>query len=147
MGVRPIVSGDLERLTSLFVACFNAPPWNDGWSVAGAQERLGTFLAAAGFRGWLSEQDGGAVGLLLGQVERWVTDYHFNLLEMCIRPDCQRLGVGGHLLRHAETQLRVEGIAKLYLITAPEDAAEAFYSKHGFYRSRGRVVMSRSLND
>jgi hypothetical protein len=47
IGVRPVVSSDLERLTSLFVTCFNAPPWDDGWSHAGAQERLGAIIGAA----------------------------------------------------------------------------------------------------
>ena len=87
------------------------------------------------------------MGLLLGQVERWVINYHFNLVEMCVHPERQRLGVGGQLLQRAEADLLVEHIDKLYLITAPGDAAEAFYSKHGFYRSRGRIVMGRSLSD
>jgi ribosomal protein S18 acetylase RimI-like enzyme len=143
--VRPVVPQDLDQLTELFMICFNAPPWSDGWSRDGASERLGAIAAAPGFRGWLSERDGRAIGLLLGQVERWVADHHFNLLEMCVHSDHQRLGIGGRMLERAERDLRREGVTKLYLITAPGDVAEAFYSKHGFYRSRGRIVMGRSL--
>lgn len=64
---------------------------------------------------------------------------------MCVRPSLQRSGIGSHLLRYAVNELRAEGVEKAYLITAPDEAAEAFYVKVGFSRSRGRIVMAMSL--
>lgn len=64
---------------------------------------------------------------------------------MCVRPRLQRSGVGTQLVRHAFDALKTEHVEKVYLITSPGDAAEAFYGKLGFYKSRGRIVMGLPL--
>lgn len=143
--LRSIVHDDLDALTKLYTECFNGPPWNDGWSYEAARDRLGAIVAGRYFRGYVAVVDACLVGMLLGQKERWVTHYHFALQEMCVRPNLQRSGVGTHLLRHAIDELRSENVEKVYLITSPGDAAEAFYGKLGFYKSRGRIVMGLPL--
>jgi len=148
--LRRIVPSDLESLVALYVECFNAPPWNDGWSHEAAHDRIESMLQARHFRGWLdaaggSVAGGSAQGMILAQNERWVTGYHCNILEMCVRPTLQRRGIGAALLQQAMAELRAEGVEKLYLLTAPNGPAESFYGKLLFQRSRGRVVLSRSL--
>jgi aminoglycoside 6'-N-acetyltransferase I len=140
--IRNAVLDDLDAVTAAFVTCFNDPPWNDGWSFAAARERLEAILSARYFRGAVALSGGKVVGLLLGQKERWVDAFHFNLQEMCVLPERQRSGVGGALMRHVTEELRREGTAKIYLITGPDSAAAAFYSARGFYRSGGRIVMA-----
>lgn len=143
--IRNAVVDDLDAITAVFVQCFNDAPWNDGWSFDAARERLVGILAARHFRGAVAVSDGNIVGLLLGQKERWVDAFHFNLQEMCVVPARQRNGVGRALLRHVTEQLRAEGTEKIYLITSPDGGAAAFYSAHGYYASRGRIVMAASL--
>jgi len=140
--IRNAVIDDLDAVTAVFVACFNAPPWNDGWSFTVARDRLEAIFDARHFRGALAISDGVVIGLLLGQKERWVDAFHFNLQEMCVLPDRQRSRVGDALLRHVTEELRREGTEKIYLITGPESGAAAFYSTQGYYTSRGRVVMA-----
>lgn len=142
---RSIVHNDVDALTELFVECFNGPPWNDGWSYEAAFDRLSAMLAARYSRGYVAIVDARLAGMLLGQKERWVAEYHFALQEMCVRPSLQRSGIGSQLLRHAVQELRAEKVEKMYLITSPGDAAEAFYAKVGFSQSRGRIVMAMSL--
>jgi GNAT superfamily N-acetyltransferase len=98
--------------------CFNAPPWNDGWSREAARERLSDILTAGQFRGAVALAGSSVVGMLLGQRERWVAGYDFNLLEMCVDPASQRSGIGTRLLKHMIQALRMEHIGKVYLITA-----------------------------
>jgi aminoglycoside 6'-N-acetyltransferase I len=143
--LRAIANDDVDDLVELFVECFNRPPWNDGWSHEAARDRLSAMMAGRYFRGYVAIDDAGLVGMLLGQKERWVVHYHFALQEMCVRPGSQRSGVGTNLLRHAIEALRAEGVEKVYLMTQPGDAAEAFYARLGFYRSRGRIAMGLSL--
>ncbi len=143
--LREVVKSDAGDLTQLFLYCFNGPPWNDGWSREAAEERLDGLMTAPHFRGYLAVYESRVVGMLLGQKERWVHDYHFNLQEMCVLPSMQRSGVGTALMRHAQGALLGENVDKVYLITAPGDAAEAFYGKLGFYKSRGRIVMGFPL--
>ena len=149
--LRRIVPSDLESLVALYVECFNAPPWNDGWSHEAAHDRIESMLQARHFRGWLHVAGGhvaestAAGGMILAQNERWVTGYHCNILEMCVQPTLQRRGIGATLLQQAMTELRADGVEKLYLMTAPNGPAESFYCKQQFRRSRGRVVLSLSL--
>jgi ribosomal protein S18 acetylase RimI-like enzyme len=140
--LRAIVHNDLDALTELFVECFNRPPWNDGWSHEAARDRLDAIIAGRYFRGYVAVGKAGLAGMLMGQKERWVQHYHFALQEMCVRPSSWRTGVGTDLFRHAVDELRAEGVEKVYVITSPGDAAEAFYAKLGFYKSRGRIVMA-----
>lgn len=143
--IRNVVLDDLDAIAAVFVESFNAPPWNDGWSFAAARERLASILEARHFRGVVAISGGSMVGLLLGQKERWVDAFHFNLQEMCVLPSHQRAGVGGALLRALTEQLREEGTEKIYLITGPDSGAAAFYSARGYQVSRGRIVMASSL--
>ena len=143
--IRNAARDDLDAITAVFIQCFNDAPWNDGWSFDAARERLAGILEARHFRGAVAVADGKVVGLLLGQKERWVDAFHFNLQEMCVLPDHQRSGVGRALLRHLTSQVRGEGTKKIYLITGPDTGAAAFYSVHGYYVSRGRIVMASSL--
>jgi ribosomal protein S18 acetylase RimI-like enzyme len=140
--IRNALPTDVDALTTVFVECFNAAPWNDGWGVDAARERLQAILGAPHFRGAVAVSNGAVVGLLLGQKERWIDAYHYNLQEMCILPRYQRQGIGRDLLRYLLHELRQEGTEKVYLITAPDSGAAAFYSAQGFYVSRGRVVMA-----
>jgi ribosomal protein S18 acetylase RimI-like enzyme len=146
MEIRNAVLDDLDAITAVFVECFNAPPWSDGWSFDAARERIASILEAHHFRGAVAISDGNIIGLLLGQNERWVDAFHFSLQEeMCVLPDRQRSGVGRALLHHLTEQLRAEGTEKIYLITGPDSGAAAFYSAHGYYTSRGRIVMATRL--
>jgi ribosomal protein S18 acetylase RimI-like enzyme len=143
--IRNAVPDDLDALTELFVTCFNEPPWNDGWTLVAARERVEAMLSGLHFRGAIALADGLAIGMILGQKERWVDAFHFNLQEMCVRSDRQRQGIGRTLLQHVTDQLRSEGTTKIYLITGPNTGAEAFYSSLGYYRMQSRVVMGSVL--
>lgn len=143
--IRTTVLGDITELAKLYMACFNAPPWNDGWTKEAALERLGDLLSARQSRGAVAFVGTAPVGMLLGQRERWVNTHHFNLVEMCVLPEKQRQGIGKSLLSHLIQDLMLEGTTKLYLLTAPESYAAAFYAKQGFRASRGRLVMTHNL--
>lgn len=140
--IKDAVLDDLDAITATFVQCFNGPPWNDGWSTAAASERLAGILEARHFRG--------AVAVLRWKGSRANPRTEGTLgrclpFEMCVLPERQRSGVGGALLRHVTARLRGEGTEKVYLITGPDSGAAAFYSVHGYYASRGRIVMALSI--
>ena len=139
--IRAAVGDDVDAVTAVYVACFNAPPWNDGWSFEGARERLQGYMETRFFRGAIAVADGAVVGLLVGQKERWVRSYHFLIQEMCVLPEQQRKGIGKALLSHVSEELGREGTEKMFLITGPDTPAAAFYAAHRFYPSRARQVM------
>ena len=46
-----ISTENFQQFALLYQEVFNAPPWNDGWTVLAATERLGSFAAMPTFRG------------------------------------------------------------------------------------------------
>jgi len=54
-------------------------------------------------------------------------------------------GVGKGLLGRLETDLKAQGVDKVYLLTAREDAAEAFYHACGFYTSEKMAMPGKYL--
>lgn len=145
--MRSVTRADLDELANMFVACFNAPPWNEGWPFCAARERLELHLDSRHAMGTLASWQGRSVGMLLGQRQRWVEGFHFELQELCVLPEHQRRGVGRALVQHVTAELRREGTFKVYLLTGPGTPAEAFYASCGFYKSRARIVMAASLSD
>src|SRR4051794_30991922 len=122
----------LHRGTTDGASLPHANAWQAFW-------RRRTFAAL-----WLPF-DGVVVGLLLGQKERWVDAFRFNLQEMCVHSDRQRSGVGRALLLHMKERLREEGTDEIYLITALDSRAAAFYSANGYQPTRDRIVMAAEL--
>ena len=54
-------------------------------------------------------------------------------------------GVGKALLNGLEVDLKAQGVAKLYLLTARGGAAERLYQACGFYSSAKRVMLGKYL--
>jgi hypothetical protein len=86
-------SADLQEATALYVRVFNAPPWNDRWTVTTAGERLAQALATPASLGLAVRQGKSLVGVAIGYRERWYSGTHYVLKEMFIDPDLQGTGV------------------------------------------------------
>ena len=97
---------DLDACVSLYVATFNAPPWNESWRVPGAVQSIGDFIATPPSHGVLAtDSDDEPVGSSLGRLERSETEDHILLTEMCVRTEKQRVGRGTALLAALADQL------------------------------------------
>jgi hypothetical protein len=59
--VRVLTSHDIERVVSIYIETFNAPPWKDGWSREAAHERLRRLVDYPGSLGVVAEIDGAPV--------------------------------------------------------------------------------------
>lgn len=106
----------LTTAAALYVAVFNAAPWNDSWTEAYARVRLGEITDTPGYVGVALHQDDGLCGFAMGHSEQWFSGRHFLLQEMCVRPDRQRRGLGSALITALEA--RLSGTESLYLLTA-----------------------------
>lgn len=60
-----------------------------------------------------------------------------------VAPGAQTSGIGGQLLRHAEAELRAQGVRALQLNTIPEDADAAFRPTNRFYHHHGFTILQR----
>jgi aminoglycoside 6'-N-acetyltransferase I len=134
----------LDAAARIFVAVFNATPWNDSWSEASARARLADVVETPGFVG-VALQDGRELrGFAIGHTEQWFTGRHFLLQEMCVRTDLQRQGVGTALLGALED--RLADVEQVYLLTDQDGVAHRFYEHCGFRAARRVGVMTKRIS-
>lgn len=142
--VIPFAAEHLDAAADLYIAVFNAAPWHDRWTMATARARLADTLATPGARGF-ALLDGALLGFVLGFAEPWFDGTHFYIKEMCVRAGRQRTGLGTRLLQHLERALREQQVDRVYLLTAREGPAQAFYAKQGYYTSPKMCLMAHRL--
>ena len=132
---------DFDGCAKLYIQAFNAPPWNDRWTVAAATKRLKDLFHTPGFIGLVAEQ-GQAVGMVLGHIEQWFDGPVFYLREICVEPSRQGQGVGKALMRELTASLETMGVKKVYLLTNRNNPSETFFAAHGIKATRGIIMMS-----
>jgi aminoglycoside 6'-N-acetyltransferase I len=140
--ISPLTANDLDACATLFARTFSEPPWNETWHPTDARQRLTDMLhtpRAHGAR--TTTPDGTLTGFAIGHLQRYGSDDHFFLAEMCVHPDHQRRRIGTHLLDALAQQL--PDIRHWYLLTARDSPAAAFYTAHGFQPANRSTVYGR----
>jgi len=135
---------DLEEVAAVYQHTFNASPWNEGWELDAASQRLKGILAAPHGFGVMASREGVVIGFALGYFEPWVAGMHFQLKEMCVLPDEQRAGVGTFLLEFLLSSLKERGALQVFCETRAGVPAEAFYRRAGF-RTLNVVALGKRL--
>jgi len=135
---------DLDGAAALYVQTFNAPPWNEGWGIDAASERLHGILAAPSGFGVMASRRGVPLAFALGNLEPWVTGAHFRLKEMCTVPDQQRQGIGAFVLDYLCRTLAARDVSQIYCETRAGVPAETFFRRAGF-RTLNVIALGRRL--
>jgi len=135
---------DLEEVAAVYQHTFNASPWNEGWELEAASERLKGVLAAPHGLGVVASRQEAVIGFALGYLEPWVTGMHFQLKEMCVLPGEQRHSVGTFLLEFLLRTLKERGVVQVFCETRAGVPAETFYRRAGF-RTLNVVALGKRL--
>ncbi|HEY0469234.1 MAG TPA: GNAT family N-acetyltransferase [Polyangiaceae bacterium] len=135
---------DLEGAAQLYQQTFNAPPWNEGWGIDAARNRLQGILTAPSGFGVLARREGKPIAFALGHFEAWVTGSHFQLKEMCTAPEQRRQGVGTYVLEFLLRTLKERGVLQVFCETRSGVPAEAFY-RHAGFRTLNVVALGKRL--
>jgi aminoglycoside 6'-N-acetyltransferase I len=122
---------DVEAFAELYASVYNAAPWHDEWTVAGAKERLRGLAAAPRFEALGAYQAGNGVGLVLGSGVRLANGWVLHIREMFVGPNLQRSGIGRDLLAAFERSLAGSYIG-VYLQTGGHLPADKFYAGCGY---------------
>jgi aminoglycoside 6'-N-acetyltransferase I len=140
--VVPLDAARLAAAAALFVDVFNAPPWNDRWSVESAGRRLRDLVDTPGYAGAaLVDAQDVMLGFVGGYRQRWYDGWHFYLAEMAVTRSRQRSGLGTQLLGGFLDAL--DDVSGTYLLTQAGGPAATFYEKHGFRPAGRQAVMTR----
>ena len=92
MQYREFLVEDIPSVAELYVASFNAPPWNDRWTAATAGKRLEQMLRRESAYGLLAYDEAGICGLVVGDEEQFYDEVQFQIREFCV--DNSRRGQG-----------------------------------------------------
>mgnify|MGYP002733594359 CR=1 FL=1 len=138
---------NINECTKLYVDVFNGEPWNDGWKEADAKERLTELFNHQRFLGIGIYNNKELIGFSLGYIERWLHSSHFYLNEMCIKATFQGKGIGSILISALEEYCMKNNISDIYLLTARDGQAEAFYRKNGYSVNDKMIAMSKQLEN
>ncbi|GAB6258112.1 MULTISPECIES: GNAT family N-acetyltransferase [Peribacillus] len=141
----PLTSENLELCIELYINVFNREPWNEGWTYETAKERLSDLLHTPKFLGFLFHIDHNPVGFIAGNSKVSYQGLTYYLAELCVNNEMQGKGQGSKMLRSLEAELQKREIKSLYLLTANDGLAEAFYLKNDYVVNEDRVVMKKIL--
>jgi aminoglycoside 6'-N-acetyltransferase I len=142
----PIEEKDIPDCAEVFVKVFGSEPWNEKWHIADAEARLEEMVHTPGFYGALAATDGEILGFAMGHTEQWQRGKrHFYLQEMCVLPEHQRRGLGSGLVQTLCDNLAEMGVGAIYLLTAQEGPAQAFYTRLGFDVNPKMIMMGKYL--
>ena len=138
-------SEHVPEASRVYAQCFNLPPWEEGWSLDVAAQRLEMLLAFPTAVGVVARQQGHVVGLAIGHVEPFADGSHFYLSEICVSSAHQRSGVGDALLDVLSALLREDGVLYIWLLTERALAGESFFRKQGFEDDSDSVKLWRKV--
>jgi ribosomal protein S18 acetylase RimI-like enzyme len=144
----PIEEKDIPDCAEVFVKVFGNEPWNEEWHIADARARLEEIYHTPGFHGIFVASDYEMLGFAMGYAEQWRRGKkHFYLKEMCVLTEHQRRGVGTNLIHVLCQDLMTMDVEAIYLLTAREGPAQAFYERLGFDVNPKMIMMGRYLNE
>ncbi|MEM6836956.1 MAG: GNAT family N-acetyltransferase [Cyanobacteria bacterium P01_C01_bin.120] len=143
--LKPIEHGHLKECADLFTAVFSHPPWDETWSQEIALERLKNCYDTPGSYGIVAIAEDKVFGFAIGHVEAWYENRHFYLKEMCVHPTNQRSGTGTKIMDRLHQTLSSKGVSMIYLLTARESSAAAFYENCGFSNSSRMTMLFKTI--
>jgi aminoglycoside 6'-N-acetyltransferase I len=143
----PIEEKDIQGCAEVFIEVFGNEPWNEEWHIADAKARLEEMYHTPGFHGVLAASGDEVLGFAMGYTEQWQRGKrHFYLQEICVLAEHRRLGVGTGLVHVLCRDLMTMDVEAIYLLTAREGPAQAFYEKLGFDVNPKMIVMGKYLD-
>ncbi len=143
--IRNLGLADIEKCIDLFIAVFNAEPWNDNWTQESAYHRLHDIFISPHFVGLVYEDNDKLLGAVFGNIEQWYEGMHYNLREIFVSNEAQGKGIGQMLLAKLEGIIKESDVRTVILYTSREDKTSGFYKKNGYIDLDDMVMMGKEI--
>lgn len=131
MEIRKISKLDLEELAKLMVDVYNAPPWNDKWTLETALESLNDISDFPKFFGNVIVDGNKIIGGIIGHIRRYASESTFYIGEFFISEKYRGTGLAKELYQTSIKQLQQRGISGAFFTTLKNSRAYNFYLKQG----------------
>ncbi len=136
----------ISKLAELYVETYNAPPWNDAWTLSAAAQKLDEMINCRDAYGLVCcDEEGKSIGAIVGASEAYYDCRQFFIKDFFVAPAMQGKGVGTALMHALERNLKEKGVAKTYLFTSRGDQTEQYYHRRGYKSWNGMVMMGKDL--
>ena len=131
---------------ALFADVFSKEPWKDDWS---DKKQLQFYIQDLigqnnSLTFGLYEKDA-LIGVAMGRIKHWYSGTEYCIDELCISAQRQGRGLGAQFIREIEGACKALGIKHLFLLTADNVPAYAFYQKQGFYELKNSAAFAKEL--
>ena len=131
MEIRKISKSDLEELANLMVDVYNAPPWNNKWTVETALESLTDISDFPKFFGNVIVDENKIIGAIIGHIRRYSSESTFYIDEFFISEKYRGTGLAKELYQTSIKQLQQRGVSGAFFTTLKNSRAYNFYVKQG----------------
>ena len=131
MEIRKILKSDLEELAKLMVDVYNAPPWNNKWTVETALESLTDISDFPKFFGNAIVDGNKIIGAIIGHIRRYSSESTFYIDEFFIAEEYRGTGLAKELYQTSIKELQQRGISGAFFTTLKNSRAYNFYVKQG----------------
>ncbi|KXO15195.1 GNAT family N-acetyltransferase [Peptoniphilus sp. GNH] len=131
MEIRKISKADLEELAKLMIDVYNAPPWNNKWTVETALESLIDISDFSKFFGNVIVDGNKIFGAIIGHIRRYSSESTFYIDEFFIAEKYRGTGLAKNLYQTSIKELQQRGISGAFFTTLKNSRAYNFYVKQG----------------
>lgn len=131
MEIRKISKSDLGELAKLMVDVYNAPPWNDKWTVETALESLNDISEFPKFFGNVIVDGNKIIGGIIGHIRRYASESTFYIDEFFIAEKYRGTGLAKKLYQTSIKELQQRGVSGAFFTTLKNSRAYNFYLKQG----------------
>ncbi len=145
MKFKEIDESMISELAQMYVETFNAPPWNDKWTIETASRRIKQMINCEDSYGLIAYDGAELCGMILGSEEQFYDGKMFNLKEFCVRNERRNQGLGTEIYAEFEKRLKEKYIDKIVLFTLKDEGTETFYLKRGFYYHSKMIMMGKDI--
>lgn len=143
--VRELFKEDIEICANIFIDAYSKEPWNENHDFEKVKVFLNKFTSGNTYIGWVILKKGQIAGFVVGVIIPSIGKDYFRIEDICIRPDMQRKGIGGGLIKKITFELRDRNIDCIILNTIKGFPAYRFYLMNGFSEIESSSTMFLEL--
>jgi len=146
MFYQEIADKHIPNLAELYIQTYNAPPWNDQWTIPLATQKLDEMINTSNSFGLVCYgDDNNILGMIVGVCKTWYSGKEFFVDDFFVIPSRQGKGIGTLLIKELESRLNSKGVDRIYLFTSRGDKTEGYYKKRGYKSWDSLVIMGKYI--
>ena len=144
MIIKQATRDEIKDISALYVETYNAPPWQDEWSIETASNTLSYMFDSNDNYALVAEIENEIVGAIIGKYELYYSGMQIIVKSFLVKPNMQNQGIGSKLLQELEIKLKEQNIKYIYLLTDKREK-EAFYQERNYTTTENLIIMGKSL--